>query len=61
MNNSLGYISFNCFHGDVLHIRAHGSFGCLRLRIPPLLVHRRACFETRSILLLFIAIVACMI
>lgn len=61
MNNPLGYISLNYFLPDVLHVRAHGSFGCLGLRIPPLLVHRRACFETRSILLLFIAIVSCIV
>lgn len=61
MNNPLGYISLNYFLRDVPHVRAHGSFGCLRLRIPPLLVHRRACFETGSILLLFIAIVFCIV
>lgn len=50
MNNSFGYISLNNFPRDVPHSRADGSFGCLGLRIPSLLVYRRACFETSSIL-----------
>ena len=56
MNNPLGYISLNYFPRDVLHIRAHGSFECLRLRIPPVGA-LSYCFETRFILLLFIAVV----
>lgn len=60
MNDPLGYISLNYFPRDVLHIRAHGSFGCLCLRIPPVGASAYL-FETRSILLLFIAIVVCIV